>query len=123
VPAVTVHTFRQRHAGTAARPTAAFRWEDDPSEDVAFAAAMEFTQFGAERINMAVDRSGSAPVLRWEDSGTPSSTSIGASGVLWHPAPWNSPSGTTSVAPGPLGEGYWESDQYGRPFDLNDLLA
>lgn len=269
MPAVIAHSFRQQHAGSAAKPTEAFRWEDDPAEDVAFAAAMEFTGSGADRINMVVDRSGPTPVLRWEDTnadlvedfedgtlqftvnpggaapwfrtnaptsdgrptaktgqwsfraggithgqtsdavvtvppgaltvqcqrrvssepgfdflrilingvevgavsglgewaqstsynvsaastitfrytknssasqyddtayiddvrfvgaGSPNaySTEIGTAGVVWHRAPWNSPSGTTSVAPGPLSEGYWECDQYGRPFDLNDLLA
>jgi|SRR5687768_4748939 len=121
MPLVNAHTFYQRHAGPSAKPTEAFRWVDDPVEDAAFATAMEYSP---SRVNMTVDRSGPAPVLRWKDgNNNPFSANIGASGVLWHKAPYNSPSGTYSVAPGPLPTGYWECDQYGRPYDLNDLQA
>lgn len=90
-----------------------------------------------------VDRSGPAPVLRWQwyqlDSSTdwervPTGTygelplmtgdyidALGYESPTW-PDEGDNPYGGEIIAKWDM-VGRWESDQYGRPYDLNDLLA
>jgi hypothetical protein len=73
-----------------------------------------------------VDRSGATPTLIWQEYTRPNANSPWVPTGSWGALPLSagvfislhaSYNGTVVEA------GSWESDQYGRPFDLNDLLA
>lgn len=113
MPALWMRSFKPALGTVVGKPIRVFNWQDDPVEDADFAAAMT-AQFVT---NVTVDRSGPTPVLRWEGSGgTPKSKELGAVGTHYFSYPSGGPDALDVT-------GYWESDEYGRPFDLNDLLA
>lgn len=129
MPEVRMNSFVQQHAGVTGWWTKFFRWEDNPAEDAAFTA---YINKAGEAENAVVDRSGSEPILSWTWNGTPHSEPAGPVGSHWHYSyRTNTPE---DVYAGNYGDravvkfsgvptGYWECDEYGRPFDLNDLLA
>lgn len=117
-------------AGTA--PFAkAFRWVNDPAEDSAFLAlAIEELEGSWEDVslvyrNLAMDRSGAEPTVRWEfwDYGTeyvgPDSLVIGTAETYWSP---NRSKRRLGLGPTDM-DFYFECDQYGRAFSIDDLVV
>lgn len=128
MPEIRIHGF---HLNAMGFPGAqrAWRWanSDDDSEFITFVQSVVSVQ--AMR-NCEVDRSGSTPELLWDvyEFSYPSWVPTGNSDSL--PLVENVIYAAWSVYPEPLRladasvlGGWWESDQYGRPYDLNDLLA
>lgn len=116
-----MHTFSQRHAGSTGRSTEFFLWENNPSEDAAFE---EYIGQNFAVSDVEVDRSGSELALRWVADSSSFYMPIGAAPAYWH-YQYSSEPGTTGGITrfDAWPPGYWECDQYGRPYDLNDLLA
>lgn len=109
-------------------PRNAWTWEDSPSDDAGLAAALAAVSASGyeEKQDWAVDRGGATPTLIWQAYTRPNASSPWTPTGSWGALPLfvgmlislhGSSHGTD------LGDAYWESDQYGRPFDLNDLLA
>jgi hypothetical protein len=130
VPAKYMNAFSfEVHVSNASNRTVhVFDWSNDPAEDTAFAAyiaaALPWAAPGYEARNVVVNRSGATPQASWEN--------WYLSGGTWHfgssgAAPLSTGSAHYRAGNEVLGvfdpTGYWDSDQYGRPFDLNDLLA
>lgn len=106
-----------------------WKWDDNPADDerlVLFLHRFSWSSSGDYEVN----RDGVGPVLRWQKYISDAGTWVPAGD--WREVPLNVgdfilPRGSTGdmlyeplVGPVP---GYWESDQYGRPFDVNDLVA
>lgn len=101
----------------------AWLWED--ADDSAFCAFVQ-ERAGVYIGDVTVDRSGAAPVLRWQvyqyqyppgvyqPSGQYGSLTLSVGTFI------SAPSGIPAVLDM---AGRWESDQFGRPYNLNDLLA
>lgn len=120
MPAVLMNAF-SKGAGAIGRPTTLFLWEDDPSEDATFAVLMTVPP----RVkNVAIDRSGTEPVIQWDDyNNNRRSKPIGPAGTHWY-YDVATTTGSFIYEPGIVDvTGWWVSDEYGRPFDLNDLLG
>lgn len=109
----------------------AFHWMNDPVEDAAFLALAveELEGFWGDVSpvyrNLHMDRSGAEPTVRWEfwDYGTeyigPDSLVIGTTESFW----------SNNRSPRRLSLGlldmnqYFECDQYGRAFSIDDLVV
>lgn len=130
MPATYVNRFSYPGAHTT-QTSPAWRW--DGTDDATFASFVEAESDGYVG-DVNVDRSSGTPVLRWQYyqawDGQPKGV-FGelelTSGMFVNPRyqpPYGSPD-TLGQRPGAVdpADGYWESDQYGRPYDLNDLLA
>jgi hypothetical protein len=130
VPAKYMHGFVPKSYGNSAAYV--FAWSNDPSEDADLLDYVAATAIGRppyvwEVRDSYVDRSGPSPVLHWD--------MWYLSGGTWHfDASRSFTLSTSSVVYFSNGSnrgevvvfdpaGFWDSDQYGRPFDLNDLLA
>ena len=117
------------------QPFEGWQWED--ADDAAF---VEWVGTGSGQYDIgevAVDRTGSGPPrLRWQEYrwtfgleedyrypvGEPQFIPLVAETmyIKW----WNSPSPVTALLDArPDAVASWPSDQYGRPYTLNDLLA
>lgn len=100
----------------------AWRWDntDDDGEFLTWLDGrldVDVTAWG-----FTVDRTGSSPELTWQPPSGPPQTLPLTEGVLY--IAWAAGTSVDHVRDitTVLG-GFWESDEYGRPFDLNDLLA
>jgi hypothetical protein len=121
-------SFEAHVSSTTNRTVHVFDWSNDPGEDADFetyiAAALPWAGGSYEVRNADVNRSGAQPQLTWElwrlSGGSWVFDSSGS-------APLNTGSAIYKAGNAALtafnATGYWDSDQYGRPFDLNDLLA
>lgn len=103
-------------------------WKREAGDDTALAAWQDSASSNYYR-NFAVDNSGATPLLTWDvysyvyptgyqKSGTDSIELAVGDYIRWA----GDASSATPIAAVDV-TGCWESDQYGRPFDLNDLLA
>jgi hypothetical protein len=122
MPAKFMHSFIPWRFGVASY---VFAWSNDPAEDPAFLAYLATTLvYGVdwEVRNAAVDRSGAQPQVTWEMWRISTNTlyGTGAEALSTGSEVYLGFNGSISVLDT---TGYWDSDQYGRPFDLNDLLA
>jgi len=105
-----------------------FRWVDDSAEDgdfVSFAVGNIGVPNGVLTFaNFTVDRTGT-PELRWDVviAGDPTVVDTGSIALVPNTY-WSGSYYKPSAPPSPVDmTGYWECDQYGRPFDLDDLVA
>ena len=119
MPAAHIHGFHLNAMGQGAQSV----WRWDPAEPNADAGIIAWAEAGAapDLHSFAVDRSGETVRLIWEVG----SQSFGIDledGAFYTPNHYDWPSDTTRPAHFDA-TGCWESDQHGRPFDLNDLLA
>lgn len=110
-------------------PTRVFVWANDPAEDLDFLAYLTESMLTGwsnyEVRNAVVDRSRAKPKVSWEvwtiPVGAPdwvldkSGTIFPSIGDVWQGLNLD-----VSIFDAP---GWWESDEYGRPFNLDDLLA
>lgn len=132
MPAKYMNAFSfEAHVSTTTNKTVyIFDWSNDPGEDADFeayiASTLPWVSPGYEARNVVVDRSGATPLVSWENwqlYGTPATWHFVSSGS----APLSTGSVLYKAGNQALSTfdstGYWDSDQYGRPFDLNDLLA
>lgn len=119
MPEVRMATFHFRHGGSVGKPTTFFRWENAPDEDAAF---VDYVNLGPA-ANASVDRSEpSAPVLQFDIGSTTYRRYVGTPGTHWHNTYYDPEDGFEAPARFDVA-GYWKCDVYGRPYDLNDLLA
>lgn len=127
MPAKYMNSFTP-YGGSSGNTKYIFAWSNDPAEDAAFVTYVETAvdqgYTSSEARNAAVDRSGPAPVLtyeRWNNPGTgwvfdrSYSVTLSTGSAVYRANNWAVTVLDTT--------GYWDSDQYGRPFNLNDLLA
>ncbi|MBN9791302.1 hypothetical protein DMP17_22225 [Pseudonocardia sp. TMWB2A] len=138
MPATYIHSFAPR--GVSGSPAPA--WHHTSADTDTALTTWAETNIPADGDpgcgDFTVDRSGPAPRLTWrhfESTYDPSTgdyvrTPTGTGDAVdlvdgqlyigWknqHSQPWRVASAATVTG------GYWESDQHGRPFDLDDLLA
>lgn len=130
MPAKYMHGFVPKSYGSSAAYV--FGWSNDPGEDTDLLDYVAATAIGRppyvwEVRNAYVDRSGPAPVLHWDmwyvSGGTwyfdaSRTLTLSISSEVYYS---NGSNRGEVVVFDPTG--YWDSDQHGRPFDLNDLLA
>jgi hypothetical protein len=140
MPLIQMHSFKP--GGTGKWVGKYFKWVDDPTEDADLVGFVESYWADNNQYvdDVSVDRSGTTPELRcqrYEVSYDPSNPGRLPTGD-WHSEPltvgdhlvaedWRgrpfSPGGSRGW-PGAVDvTGWWECDEYGRPFDLNDLEA
>lgn len=132
MPAIYVYHFAAKNAeGTTQSSSTAYAWKwadgDADADLVAFMEAHSFDSAG----DFSVDRSGPRPKLVWQayvsqwpdgyaPTGTYSEIEFAAGDVIQarHAgSQWAELPGINPMI------GCWESDEFGRPFDLNALLA
>lgn len=109
-------------------------WLWDDQDDLDFITWIGSVLDPYPNRDFAVDRTGPEPELTWQpyayDSGTSSMQpdgprqSMALTEGTYYTA-WNSTSTSIdSLYPAAdMMTGFWESDEYGRPYNLNDLLA
>lgn len=120
MPSTYVSTFGSNYV---------WHWDDTPEDDPAlieFLRRFSWLSSG----DYEVDRSGVGPVLRWQKYVNQNGAWVPSGN--WRENPLNvgdyvlprGGGGSNLYEPvvGPL-PGYWESDNSGRPYDLNDLVA
>lgn len=116
-----VRGFRTVPGYGVGNPAEVFDWTNDPGEDAAFLTWLD-DNYSASHV-FTIDRTGPSPVLVHALSSNPSvPTYTVPLDIGW----WGHSSGLDGTAsiPAVLDQaGLWVSDQHGRPFDLNDLLA
>lgn len=106
-----------------------WRWED--VDDTSFLNWAIAQGLGANRQDFSLDRT-NGPALMWQvymysyETGSYAPTGNYetmplTTGVTYTKGYMNDP--TPLIDVDTFLSGYWESDQYGRPYDLNDLLA
>jgi hypothetical protein len=130
VPATYVNNFG--FSGSAQTVTPVWLWEN--TDDAGLVAYMEVNSSGWQ-ADFTVDRSSPDVLLCWQKyefvsggsfspTGAYDSIAIASGDYLdpIAPQPYN-PDGPNSAPEVVDIVGRWQSDQYGRPFDLNDLLA
>lgn len=124
MPAKYVNSFSP-FSGAVSGTKYVFAWSNNPAEDANFLTYLDVTlDYGAdfEVRNESVDRSGAAPLATWQHWRISTNTlyQSGSLTLSTGSAVYRGWNGTLTLFDT---TGHWDSDQYGRPFDLNDLLA
>lgn len=125
MPAIYINNF-----GFTNQVSPAWRWEN--TDDAGLSAFME-EHSSDEQGDFSVDRSGTDVLLTWQKYEYVGGGNYGPTGVYdniaiadgdyLHPKVYSPVYGEPATPQVFDMTGWWESDQYGRPFDLNDLLA
>lgn len=141
MPRVEMHSFRPGGSGGSIGKY--YKWVNDPAEDSDFVSYMQDYWEGRSGFfsDFSVDRSGASPELRYQEyeviySPNPNPGAYPTGnwrseplhvGDYMTPEDWrNHPIEEGSSIGLPAAQdvtGWWECDEYGRPYDLNDLLA